>query len=354
MLATLDNLIQERVHKATIKHLHLEVSNEQGNLREIPGFINPQLPQIIAAIQSNIPVCFIGGSGTGKTTLAKQLSEVLELPFYCQTVTAGMDEAMLLGGLNPKPDGGFEYTSTPFLTAVEHGGLMLLDEFDAIDENAALAINNILEFGELDLPMRSANPKLIAHPNFRLIACANTNLTGATLIHSGRNQLDGATISRFDGGIFHIGYEPELEILLAPNTKVRTAFLELRKTVKTHQINREISTRTLKRAELLWNTAKWNTLEDLIHHFIKTWSEDEKNQLQDFFHQNEEELQYSQAKEKAKKKAQQIGLDQQQKALGEDSNQKTSDEGDQPKNPRNHGNEITDVQVDGDTVHLSE
>jgi hypothetical protein len=172
-------------------------------------------------------------------------------------------------------DKGMTYIQTPFLNAVENGGVFLLDEFDAIDENCALAINNLLEFGYLNLPMRTENPVVEAHPDFRFIACANTKLNGASLIHNGRNQLDGATISRFDGGIFEIGYDLTLERLLCPRAHIRVLFQEVRRIVLKHNIRKEISTRTLKRAEMLWRTGLFRTPTKLLEHFMINWSEQE-------------------------------------------------------------------------------
>ena len=252
----------------------------------IPGYVNPQLHKIIAVAEQGIPVCLFGGSGVGKTTIAEQLSAALGLPFFCQTVTAGMSESALLGRHIFNAEGGMTYANTPFLDAVETGGVFLLDEFDAIDENCALAINNLLEFGQLDLPMRTEKPRVQAHPEFRFIACANTPLTGASLIHNGRNQLDGATISRFDGGIFEIGYDPALEKQLCPRPHIRNMFLVARDAVIRHGLRKEISTRTLKRAEILWKTGVWKTPEELLYHFLRNWSENEVALVKEEFESN--------------------------------------------------------------------
>ena len=242
----------------------------------LDGHVNSQIQKIASVMQLGIPVCLFGGSGTGKTTLAKQASQVLNLPFYCQTVTSGMPESALLGRHKLTADGGMEYINTPFLKAVEEGGVFLLDEFDAIDENCALAINNLLEFGYLNLPMRDEQPVVEAHKDFKFIACANTKLNGASLIHNGRNQLDGATISRFDGGIFEIGYDLQLEKTLCPDPVIRAVFQQVRKTVEENQIRKEISTRTLKRAQMLWSTGLFKTVGELLDHFMINWATSEK------------------------------------------------------------------------------
>ena len=290
-LKTVTQLVTDSVEQAIediqLPPVQLPVFRGDELVTTIPGYVNPQLHKIITVAEQGIPVCLFGGSGVGKTTIAEQLANALDLPFYCQTVTAGMPESVLLGRQIPNADGGMDYIQTPFLKAVENGGVFLLDEFDAIDENCALAINNLLEFGKLDLPMRPDKPRLEAHPNFRFIACANTALNGASLIHNGRNKLDGATISRFDGGIFEIGYDSALEKMLCPRPHIRNMFYVVRNTVIRHGLRQEISTRTLKRAEMLWQTGSWKTPYELLGHFIRNWSENEKALIKEEFSKEE-------------------------------------------------------------------
>jgi len=269
--------MNQAIEDIQIPPVQVPVFKENQHITTLDGHVNNQIGKIISVAQLGIPVCLFGGSGTGKTTIAKQVSLALELPFYCQTITAGMSESMLLGRHMLDKDKGMTYIQTPFLNAVENGGVFLLDEFDAIDENCALAINNLLEFGYLNLPMRTEKPAIEAHKDFRFIACANTKLNGASLIHNGRNQLDGATISRFDGGIFEIAYDLTLERLLCPRPNIRLLFQEARRIVLQHSIRKEISTRTLKRAEMLWQTGMFKTPMELLHHFMINWSEQERD-----------------------------------------------------------------------------
>tara|TARA_R110002020_G_scaffold44089_2_gene127411 strand:+ start:1831 stop:2916 length:1086 start_codon:yes stop_codon:yes gene_type:complete len=273
--------MNQAIEDIQIPPIQVPVFKDNQHIITLDGHVNNQLSKIVAVSQLGIPVCLFGGSGTGKTTIAKQLSQALDLPFYCQTVTAGMPESMLLGRHMLDKDKGMTYIQTPFLNAVENGGVFLLDEFDAIDENCALAINNLLEFGYLNLPMRTDKPVVEAHPDFRFIACANTKLNGASLIHNGRNQLDGATISRFDGGIFEIGYDLALERLLCPRAHIRVLFQEVRRIVLKHNIRKEISTRTLKRAEMLWRTGLFRTPTQLLEHFMINWSEQESSLIKE-------------------------------------------------------------------------
>ena len=89
--------------------------------------------------------------------------------------------------------------------AVEHGGLMLLDELDAGDPNVLLCLNT-LENGYLAFPDGIVN----THPEFRL--CATANPSDEHQLYTGRSKLDGATLSRFDKVL--IPRDPDLETLL--------------------------------------------------------------------------------------------------------------------------------------------
>ena len=76
----------------------------------------------------------------------------------------------------------------------EHGGVFLLDEIDACDSNTLLAINLAIANGYCNVPNRHGNPVAHRHPNFIVIATANTLGRGATRSYAGRNQLDEASL----------------------------------------------------------------------------------------------------------------------------------------------------------------
>jgi cobaltochelatase CobS len=169
--------------------------------------IHKAFKEILQATAQNIPVMMVGPAGSGKSTIAEQVADALEVPFF---VEGAMDGAHKITGYT---DGMGRYQTTAFRQAYEHGGLYCWEEADNTDPSAATAYNNALANGHMTF---SDNPKPIArHEKFRMIGCANTYCLGADRVYVGRNQLDGASIDRF---VFStINYDEVLEKQLAGN-----------------------------------------------------------------------------------------------------------------------------------------
>ena len=150
-------------------------------------------------------VMLVGPAGSGKTTLATQIAEVLKLEYHFQ---GAVDSDYRLFGFR---DAQGEYAPTPFRKAYEFGGVFLFDEIDASDSSALIAINAALANGAADFP----DAKIDRHDDFIAVAAANTYGRGANRIYIGRNRLDGATLDRFV--TLEVDYDSDLEFALAGN-----------------------------------------------------------------------------------------------------------------------------------------
>lgn len=73
-----------------------------------------------------------GKPGTGKTTVAKALAAAYQIPFYSIPIQKGTEEGTFQGLLKAK-DGKFVFTSTDFLDAFKHGGVIVLEELNLAD-----------------------------------------------------------------------------------------------------------------------------------------------------------------------------------------------------------------------------
>lgn len=204
LLTSVQGLIQKALadHPAAV----LEVRSPNG-AHKIEGLRHRLLPELVQAISLGFPLMIIGPAGGGKTTAAEQACEALGLTFYIQGACDSKYD--LLGFV----DGAGAYHTTPFRQAFEHGGVICLDEIDAGDASATLAMNAALANGHMAFP---DNPTPVRrHADFRVIACANTFGLGADRIYVGRNQLDGATLDRF--WTINWEYDRHLELTLAGN-----------------------------------------------------------------------------------------------------------------------------------------
>lgn len=137
-------------------------------------------------VEAGEPVLLQGPAGTGKTTIAMQIAEELNLPFFTMSMTKQTSMSALLGfnSINGV------YIPTQLRLAYETGGLFLLDELDAADPNTILCLNTV-ENGFIAFP----DGIIKAHPNFRLIATANPFNDHSS--YTGRSKLDFSTVDRY-------------------------------------------------------------------------------------------------------------------------------------------------------------
>lgn len=178
---------------------------------------------ILMMVEANIPVMLVGPAGAGKTTLGHQIARALELSF---SHTGAVSSRFELSGFR---DAHGNYQATAFRNAYEHGGLFLFDEIDGSDPAALLWCNTAIANGVCAFPDGNVD----RHPDFRLIACANTYGRGADRMYVGRNPLDGASLDRFC--VVDFDYDELLERAVFGDTewtrrvqKVRAAIIRLK------------------------------------------------------------------------------------------------------------------------------
>ena len=161
-----------------------------------------ELARVVSRLNAGYNVYCYGPAGSGKTTLAAQAATALNLDFYH---TGALLMKYELTGYN---DAGGNYVSTTFYECYKNGGLFLFDEIDASNPQAVTAFNQAIENGEMTFPCGLVK----VHKDFKVIAAANTNGTGATNQYK-RNTLDGATLDRF--ARIELQYDLDLEVRLA-------------------------------------------------------------------------------------------------------------------------------------------
>lgn len=204
------------------------------------GTAHKMLPTIVEAVMADVNPYLVGPAGSGKTTLAKQVAEVLKLKFY--SASRVTSEFKLLGYM----DANGKYVRTAFRDAFEYGGLFLWDELDASDSDAMTSFNTALENKFCDFP----DGMVQCHKDFRAIAAGNTFGRGADRQYVGRTQLDAATLDRFVD--YEVEYDEDLENEVAGNLEWSTYVQKVRRVVETQQVRHIVSPRaSIKGARLL-------------------------------------------------------------------------------------------------------
>jgi hypothetical protein len=163
------------------------------------SMMHHKFPLLAAAVAQRVNVMLVGPAGSGKTTACEQVAKALGLDFYA---TGAVNSEYKLTGFI---DAQGRIVSTAFRRAFEHGGLFLFGETDGSMPGALLAFNTALANDWMDFP----DGVIRKHPNFRVVADANTFGTGADRLYVGRNQLDAASLDRY--AVIEWNYDEALE-----------------------------------------------------------------------------------------------------------------------------------------------
>lgn len=199
--AKLDAYVQDKVMMKVVQIGDLPA-------KKIEGVAHEKMQNILQFVAMDEPVMLVGPAGSGKNVICKQVAKALGLDFYFSNAIT--QEYQLTGFV----DAMGNYQGTQFYEAFTKGGLFLLDEIDASIPEVLVKLNAAIANRYFDFPKYG---RVEAHKDFRIIACANTYGTGASLEYVGRNQLDGASINRF--AMEEIGYDPRIEEALADGNK---------------------------------------------------------------------------------------------------------------------------------------
>jgi len=231
---------------ATTQTITHKVQLGGGEPKVIEGMTHYVFDDILADVAIRENVYMVGPAGSGKTTIAKQVAEALDLDFYCYGAIKYDHD--VVGYV--KPDGS--YSQTNLYKAFKHGGLVLMDEMDASSSNALLSLNAVLanDFASFPLGNDDEGGMIDKHPDFVVIASANTFGHGASAQYVGRNPMDMATLDRFSNIL--MGYDEDLERSVAGNDLWVDYVQAARRAVEHHKMRHVISPRaSIKGAKML-------------------------------------------------------------------------------------------------------
>lgn len=253
----------------------LVIKQYDGKTIKLKDKVLPKVfPKVLDLVRCRRNVLLVGPAGCGKSYLAKLAAESLGLRFGKVGGSGGLQEHHLLGWSRPNFKTGKDtFITTDFLRCFEQGGLCLVDEIDAADQNVLLALNPALDqSGDLPIPNRGDAAK--KHKNFICVATANTFGRGADRVYAGRNPLDEATIDRFRIGVVECDYDEAVDRALCPNDEIRQWCQSIRERINLCKMRRVMSSRFIEDAFVMHREAGW-TLETVKETFFEGWSRDE-------------------------------------------------------------------------------
>jgi cobaltochelatase CobS len=159
-----------------------------GKVGKVTGDTHEVFQKVLAAVARGVNVYLPGPPGTGKSHMVGQIAEALDRPYAVVSFSPMSTESKLLGYY----DATGNYVGTPFRKTYEEGGVICCDELD----NANPAIVAVLNGGIAQDYMGFPDGLVKRHPDFVMVATANTLGTGPTAEFAGRQKLDPATLNR--------------------------------------------------------------------------------------------------------------------------------------------------------------
>lgn len=210
----------------------------------------------------------IGEAGSGKSSAAKKVAEVLGLDYGFISVGMTTTKTEFFGYM----DAQGRVVETEFRKRFINGGVFLVDEFDAGNPNVSIALNEPLA------NKRAAFPDGVyeAHPDFICIAAANTYGNGATAEFTGRNAMDKATLDRFTFLDWNI--DSDFEKSLVSDHAWLDKVVAIRKAFKELNIKQPVSTRAAIQGAVLLQDG-FNIAETMEMTIFKGLNETIKTQV---------------------------------------------------------------------------
>jgi cobaltochelatase CobS len=211
---------------------------------------------VAEAIEHNERVFVHGPSGTGKSTLIRQIAALTKRPVRRVSLNGETSVSDFVGHwtVNEKKETVFAKGILP--QAMLEGYILQLDEVDAMQPEIGFVLQQVLEPGG-HLLLTDTGEDVAPHTDFRLVATANTLGFGSDsgLYASGTHTLNFSWLDRWDV-VVHLDFllaKQEIELLRARHPSIAKPLLtclvkaagDLRKAHAQEELTTVITTRRL-------------------------------------------------------------------------------------------------------------
>lgn len=232
----------------------IEILGPGGEVKFPATLAHKQYAELFEYVDARQHCALIGPAGSGKSEVCHQIADALGLPFFVMSMGPETTQSEIKGYYDMKG----EYVRTPAREACEHGGLLLMDEFDAGNEGVGTCINGMTSNKVAGFP----GGKVKVHKDFICVLAMNTYGNGCDRVYVGRNEQDGATLDRFPTIVWE--YDPNLELEIAPNRKWALHVQRVRAAIEDLKIKHIVSPRASIGGGKLLNRGKltWEQLEE--------------------------------------------------------------------------------------------
>jgi MoxR-like ATPase len=171
---------------------------------EFPGGVRAYLDTLVKA---RVHVYLYGEAGFGKSYWAEQLADRLGVDFGQIPCNEGVSPSWFVG-----KDTVTGYKASQLVELLPKPSVYLFDEIDRMDSNMAVLVNGMLANGTLANPVTGED--VVQHEDCILVFAGNSLGEGSNKYHSA-NELDPSTKDRVRMGRVEIGYDREIEDMIA-------------------------------------------------------------------------------------------------------------------------------------------
>ena len=250
-----------------VLHSNLDVAGAQMTARygvehplipsEDPTFVwTEPCKDVAEAIEHNERVFLCGPSGTGKSSLVRQISALVRRPLRRVSLHGETSVSDFVGHWTINQDKQTVFAKGILPQAMLEGYILQLDEVDAMQPEIGFVLQQVLE-PDGHLLLTDIGEDIAPHPDFRLVATANTLGFGSDseLYASGTHTLNFSWIDRWDV-VVYFDYLPageEVSLLHSRHASLAKGLLkqivkaarDLRKAHATENLTTDITTRRL-------------------------------------------------------------------------------------------------------------
>lgn len=170
----------------------------------IPGDTEQkQLEELAMAMEDDDNCLIVGPHGIGKSTLVLELAAICGQPVQRVGMDGDVRRADFVGEKNVVVDKDSGQTITEWrdgvlVNAAIHGHWLMIDEIDAMPPHIAFVMHGVLEGNRHLVLMGDDARKVKFHPDFRIIATANTLGRGDDSgMYAGTNVMNEAFLDRW-------------------------------------------------------------------------------------------------------------------------------------------------------------